>query len=316
MLDIRTVVAVLGGHVTGRDTASCPGPGHSRQDRSLSIKLDPDAPQGFFAYSHCGDDWRDCRQYVAERLGLPAWKPGDGQNRAISPWRTRQFDEAAIKRKAAERQQRTEDQKARIARAVALWNEGRDPRGTLAQTYLNQHRYVDLPGAYAGSVLRFHPRCPWRDENTGQTIYAPCLLAPFRDIDSDEIVGIQRVALTPNGAKIGRRMLGAVAHAAIKFDAVNERLCVGEGLESSLAGRALGYEPVWALGSVGAIGRLPVIKDVKQLVVFGESGEASADAIKLVATRWHHAGRRVRIIKPVAGSDLNDVVVARHEATA
>ena len=35
-------------------------------------------------------------------------------------------------------------------------------------------------------------------------------------------------------------------------------LVVGEGIETCLAARQMGMKPVWALGSVGAIGRLPV----------------------------------------------------------
>jgi hypothetical protein len=81
--DPRQVAQALGGQVAGRDTILAPGPGHSRQDRSLAIRLDPAAPDGFLVYSHSGDDWRDCRDYVRERLGLPKWQPGDEQCRFI-----------------------------------------------------------------------------------------------------------------------------------------------------------------------------------------------------------------------------------------
>lgn len=39
-LDPRAVARALGGHVSGRNIAA-PGPGHSRADRSLSIKIEP-----------------------------------------------------------------------------------------------------------------------------------------------------------------------------------------------------------------------------------------------------------------------------------
>jgi hypothetical protein len=32
------------------------GPAHSGEDRSLSVKLDNTAPDGFVVYSHAGDD--------------------------------------------------------------------------------------------------------------------------------------------------------------------------------------------------------------------------------------------------------------------
>jgi len=58
MTYISKVAAALGGQVSGRDTILCPGPGHKAKDRSLSVKLDPTAPDGFLTYSHAGDQSR------------------------------------------------------------------------------------------------------------------------------------------------------------------------------------------------------------------------------------------------------------------
>src|SRR5262249_35687616 len=155
------------------------------------------------------------------------------------------------------------------------------PRGTIAETYLLQHRKLDLPDTVCGTVLRFNPRCPWRNENTGKTEHVPALIAAFRSIDNDAITAIQRIRLNVDGSKNEPRMLGILHPAAIKLDPVGERLCIGEGLETSLAARQLGFTPAWALGSVGAISFFPVIDNVKQLTVLGETGEASARAIKI-----------------------------------
>lgn len=46
-MDARSLAHALGGDVVGRDKVTVPGPGHSPRDRSLSIKLDPNAPDGF-----------------------------------------------------------------------------------------------------------------------------------------------------------------------------------------------------------------------------------------------------------------------------
>jgi hypothetical protein len=73
----------LGGEVSGRDAVLCPGPGHSPKDRSLSVKLDPTAPDGFLTHSHAGDDRRLCRDHFRERLGLPRWEPSDEQRRGL-----------------------------------------------------------------------------------------------------------------------------------------------------------------------------------------------------------------------------------------
>jgi hypothetical protein len=84
VFDARSVAQALGGDVVNRDSVSAPGPGHSRKDRSLSIRLDANAPGGFIVNSFAGDDPLACRDYVRQRLGLPDWQPGDGQDTALA----------------------------------------------------------------------------------------------------------------------------------------------------------------------------------------------------------------------------------------
>lgn len=64
----------LGGDVT-QNGIVCPGPGHSARDRSLSVMLDPDAPEGFIVHSFSDDDPIQCREHVRAKLGLPDWQP-------------------------------------------------------------------------------------------------------------------------------------------------------------------------------------------------------------------------------------------------
>jgi putative DNA primase/helicase len=313
MISSATRIArALGGEVTG-NTVLCPGPGHSPRDRSLAVRLDPAASDGFLVFSHAGDDWRECRDHVRERLGLPAWQPGDEQRRVVPPHHVDKCDLAAIEAEANEGPRAwSEDEIVRIAAARRIWDEGRDPRGTLAERYLREHRKLDLPDDLAGRVLRFHSACPWRNENTGNTDRVPASIAPFRSIDDDEITGVHRIALNHDGTKLGRRMLGIVHRAAIKLNPHGERLAIGEGIETCLAGRELGFAPAWALGSVGAINFFPLIEGVKQLMIFGERGAASKRASKFCGKRWRKAGRRVRIVMSddPNHSDLNDALIA------
>src|SRR5215471_7572770 len=66
-LDPREVGRALGGTSRGRHVIA-PGPGHSRTERSLSIEIDPAAPDGFRCRSFAGDDWRECREpYLVNR---------------------------------------------------------------------------------------------------------------------------------------------------------------------------------------------------------------------------------------------------------
>ena len=138
----------------------------------------------------------------------------------------------------------------------------------------------------------------------------PALIVPFRSIDDDRIIGIHRIALRSDGSKIARRMLGVIARAAIKLDPIAERRTIAEGLETSMAGRELGYAPAWALGSAGTISFFPVLEGVKMLVILGEHDETNARAIQFCGRRWLRAGRRVRLVKPKIGSDVNDALMS------
>lgn len=69
--DIKSIARALGGDVVGRDQVVAPGPGHSRRDRSLSVRVSATAPDGFMTHSHAGDDWRVCRDHLKHALGLP-----------------------------------------------------------------------------------------------------------------------------------------------------------------------------------------------------------------------------------------------------
>jgi hypothetical protein len=296
---LRRIAQALGGEVSGRQVI-CPGPGHrSRADRSLAIRLTENG--GFIVHSFAGDDWRECRDYVRQRLGLPPWQPGDEQDRRIQPSRLRDWDRAAVDAQAEDRT-RNEDDLLRIKRATEIWDQAADPRGTLTQQYLHS-RGLDLGDDLAGTVLRFHPRTPWRDENTGQTDFIPALIAAFRSIDDDSITAIHRIRVDQpqRWPKADRRMLGVVHRAAVKLDPLGTEIAIGEGIETCLAGRQLGYRPAWALGSVGAISFFPVLDGVTRLHIFAETEEASERTIQLCGTRWHRAGRRVRIIRPDPG---------------
>src|SRR3979490_789509 len=116
MLDLRCAAVALGGEVSGRQVI-CPGIGHSPIDRSLSVRFEASAPEGFIVHSFCGDDPIAARDYVRDKLGLPPWKPGDEHDRRVPSSRIRAFDAAAIDRESGPRP-RTEEDLARIAMAT------------------------------------------------------------------------------------------------------------------------------------------------------------------------------------------------------
>ena len=109
-------------------------------------------------------------------------------------------------------------------------------------------------------------------------------------------------------------MLGPVAGAAIKIDDdtdVKQGLVVGEGFETCLAGRQLGFRPVWALGCAGAIGRLPVLAGIDALTILAETDDSGDNArnARKCARAWVAAGREASIVMPGIAGDMNDLVM-------
>lgn len=296
-LDLRSIARALGGEVQNRQVLA-PGPGHSRRDRSLCVRLSHTRTTGFITFSHAGDPFDLCRDYVAQKLGMN-----------IDAWRTRGRGEAQPAPIFAVPDAESSDDEARIARAVEIWGGGRDPVGTVVERYLASR---GLPVPERGiDVLRFHPRCPWGDKALGRTIFVPAMLAAMRSVVDDRITAVHRTRLTDDGHKVERMMLGPARGSAVKLDPddmVTMGLAIGEGVETVLTARQLGFKPAWSLTSAGAVSRFPVLPGIETLTLLAENDDASARAVEACASRWHGAGREVRIITPLAGSDLADVI--------
>jgi hypothetical protein len=102
-MDIRHAARCLGGDISGPDQVNCPGPGHSPKDRSLSVRFDPKAPDGFVVFSHAGDDPIVCKDDVRARLDLPSFEPkksnGHGSQSKSRIVKTFDYTDAAGKRR-------------------------------------------------------------------------------------------------------------------------------------------------------------------------------------------------------------------------
>src|SRR5262249_54436557 len=156
VLDLRAIARALAGEVSGQRVLA-PGPQHSPKDRSLCVSLAPTTPSGFLVHSFAGDDPIQCKDYVRARLGLPAWQPGDEQDRRVHLSRIKDWDRTIADGEATLRE-KTEDDLLRIKRAQDLWNDAAGPHGTTAAQYL-MARALDLHADLTGALLRSHP--PW-----------------------------------------------------------------------------------------------------------------------------------------------------------
>jgi len=191
--------------------------------------------------------------------------------------------------------------------ALRLWREAVNPVGTLVERYLAKRDLV-LP-CQSMDDIRFHPSCPFG------TARLPCMLAIFRDIRSNEPRAIHRTALTPEGEKIDRKVLGPKKGCAIKLtpdEDVEYGLTISEGIETALAGIALGFTPAWAVGDAGSIAKFPVLPGVDTLTILVDHDSTGRAAALECSRRWTAAGKDVlRVVPTVEGADMADVVVGR-----
>jgi len=275
----RQIAAAMGGDVTGRDSCNVPGPGHTRKDRSLAIRI---TPRGLLVHSFANDDWRDCREYVHSKLGLS----NDWNSDKAPPLDTT-----------------GDDLERRKKFALKIWADCIDPRGTLAERYMREYRKLDLIESVAYAVIRFHAGLHYE---TGK--YLPAMVCLLRDIISNEPCGIHRTFLNRyTGEKIDRKMLGIAKGAAIKLDAEpSATLTIGEGVETVLAARAAGFTPAWALGSSGAVRAFPVLRNVRELTILQENDPTSRRDVKVCSRRYLGVRRPVNIVEPKIGNDFND----------
>jgi hypothetical protein len=193
-----------------------------------------------------------------------------------------------------------------------LWKQSVPILDTIAAQYLSEIRKIDLAKLPADieQALRFHPHCPFNGTRH------PCLIALMRNPIIDEPTGIHRIALTPEGHKIERRMLGCAG--VVKLWPAGPQLVVGEGIETVLAAATrIPYhdtplQPAWALLNEGALGWLPVLPGIERLIILVDNdlNGIGQRAALTCAMRWTRAGRTVVQLTPKrADTDFNDLVM-------
>ena len=300
-MDLRAIARALGGEVAG-DQVLAPAPGHSPQDRSLSIRVSSTAPSGILVWLFSGGDVLAAKDHVLHAL---RW-----------PHRSQEVTPRASTTAAAGRS----DDLARTARALEIWDEARDPRGTPVEIYLAR-RGLSLPAEAAGAAIRFHPSCPFAG-----TQRTPAMVCLVRDVLTDAPKAIHRTALDFEGRKVevagnDRLSLGPISGGAIKITPDSDVTCclgVGEGVESALSLQFVpefGRSPVWSLLSANGIERLAVLPGIESLWLAVDYDPAGLRASQACADRWRAAGNEAFLVRPrVPRSDLNDLFKGRADA--
>ena len=286
-LDTRSVAQRLGGSPSGPNRVQCPGPGHSRKDRSLTVWIEPDAPDGFRVYSHAGDDVLVCRDYVRAQFGMPAWRAGanPNPNRSGPPLR----------------KTRAEDDRVELARY--LWNWRQPIKNSIAETYLRAARHYN---GLIPATLGFLP-------TAGK--HPPAMIAAFATAQETEpgtfsvpLSSVRAVHLTrlrPDGsgkadlpnAKImlGRGAGGVPIMLAAPNDSLG--LAITEGIEDGLSIHEATGLGVWVAGSASRMPALaPSVPDyIECVTIIGHNDPAGTQAAKSLAGRLADRGIAARI---------------------
>ena len=281
VIDTRMLARLLDGDVAGRTKVLCPGPGHSRRDRSLQVTLTDDHDDGFLVHSFAKDDWRDCRDYVRERLGMGTWRPAERRTRRHvieQPHPNNQL-------------------------ALAIWKEAVSAHGTPVERYLTSRHLTLPPGAEA---LRFHPACPFGNAKTA------AMVALVRNIESNQPQAIHRTALDHTG----KMSLGPIRGGAIKLtpdEDVTTALGIAEGIETALSMQRLPEwlgSPVWSVISASGISKFPLLAGIATLAIAADNDGADGAGEKAtleVIERWEE--RETLVLEANdEGADLNDIL--------
>jgi CHC2 zinc finger/Toprim domain len=186
--------------------------------------------------------------------------------------------------------------------ARRIWMDAIAPHGTLVERYLG-HRRVRLPDA---AVLRFHPCCP----RSGGAL--PAMVALMTDAETGEPLGVHRTFLRPDGngkapLEKPKMMLGrAGVVRLVDLAEIGVGLGLAEGIETALAVmQRIGWGPVWAATSAGAIRSFPVLR-ATTLNIFADADTTGQAAANRCAARWMAAGSDVLVHTPPAGEDWAD----------
>lgn len=187
-----------------------------------------------------------------------------------------------------------------------LFHEAVPLTGTIGESYLRARRCV-VP---TGGDLRFHPslKHPISKE------CLPALVGLITDVRSGQAISLHRTWIHADGKKAAvtppRMLLGGHQKTAgvirLTGDPHPEVLGLAEGIETALS-LAHVIPAVWSAIDAGNLASLPVVPDVRQLIVARDNDKSGLNAAEACARRWADAGVDVRVTNQTE-NDLNDLL--------
>jgi putative DNA primase/helicase len=126
-------------------------------------------------------------------------------------------------------------------------------------------------------------------------------------------VGIHRTYLSRDGGGKApvtpqKMMLGPCGGGAVRLGPAINSLMIAEGIETALSAMQATGCSAWAALSTAGMRSVDLPPVVREVIVLADGDEAGETAAKAAALRWRREGRRVRIARPPAAVDFNDVL--------
>ena len=263
-MSLRSIVQALGGELyDGGRRANIPAPGHSAEDRSVSLLLQDDR---VVVHTFGDGEWKGVLDFLREQLLIDAANaPLDGPAR---PFRGKPGRATAtgLERRDA---------------ALRLWEPGRLIAGTLSERHCRLRGVRrDLPDA---SALR-------HNNDAAVSVYGagrhrrPALIAAIRDTDG-ALTGVEVTYLAANGQRavdlrLARKTVGlAPGGCAVRLDPAAPEMLVAEGVFTALSASEWFGLPAWALMSTRNLRAWTPPSGVRSVLIAadrGKDGEASA----------------------------------------
>ena len=131
----------------------------------------------------------------------------------------------------------------------------------------------------------------------------------------DVPLAIHRTYLANDGAAKApvhpaKMILGPCRGGAVRLAQPDALLMVGEGIETCLSAMQATGNPAWAALSTSGLRALDLPGGVRDVIVLADGDKPGEAAAQDCARRWVREGRRVRIARPPAGMDFNDLLIA------
>jgi phage/plasmid primase-like uncharacterized protein len=144
-------------------------------------------------------------------------------------------------------------------------------------------------------------------------VLLPAIVALIQSADG-QFTAVHRTWLRTDGkgkaeVKKNKMMLGTTSGGAVRFAKPSARIAVAEGIETALSiAQARPDLSVWAALSTSGLRALELPSIVREVIICADNDEPGRAAAEDAAKRFYREGRLVRVAKPGATNDFNDLL--------